>query len=225
MQLTPIIGVHTIRENLVAIRLQIGDKQGLCALNWRQAGSSRAVSCVWGVQDNGIDGNPNDAMNTATRFANAWTGAFETGTLSNGFRLETCDAAIFPEGNDGDAAPQQYTLPIGQIGTMADGHLPVNCAAIIKKKCVEAGKGRVGRAYVPSGYVPEAQVSESGVLDAGLLANLQSFATQFLENLGEDDIVPMVFHALNSHHPGPASQVTSLILDSLIGTQRRRLRK
>lgn len=209
----------------MAIRLQIGDHQGLAALNWRQAGSSRAVSCVWGLASAGDTAVGSNADNVAHRFADAWTGAFEAPTLSNGFRLETCDVAWWDAGNDGDAPPDQYTLPIGQIGTMADGHLPVNCAAIIKKKCTEAGKGRVGRAFVPSGYVPEAQVSESGILDAGLLASLQGFAGQFFDNLLDTDLVPYVFHALASAHPGPASEVTSLIVDSLIGTQRRRLRK
>lgn len=98
--------------------------------------------------------------------------------------------------------------------------LPHNCAALVRKVTGLSGRKNTGRWYLPAGYLNESQVSPAGVIDGADYTSLQDRIDEFLTNLGTADLVPTVLHSDGS----PSTPITSMVLDTQIATQRRRLR-
>lgn len=114
------------------------------------------------------------------------------------------------------------------VGGLAAEALPQNCAMLVRKRTDASGRRGRGRMYWPG--VHEAQVSPTGVLTEGYLADQQLAATGFYNRLtdGVDQAPtpPVVLHRSEGIGVEPLpTPITTLIVDSVIATQRRRLRK
>lgn len=103
-------------------------------------------------------------------------------------------------------------------GSLSGTALPPNCAYLLKKVTGLSGRPYQGRMYIPG--VPEASVNEGGFLESADLASLQINATQFLGALATAGYPMVLLHTAVL----PPTPVTSLIVDTRIGTQRRRMR-
>lgn len=109
--------------------------------------------------------------------------------------------------------------------------LPQNCALLVKKRTGLAGREGRGRIYQPG--IPENQVDAVGALDSTALADGTAAWSGYLSALSaaaggaiSGPPVPMVLLHTDPQAgvtPGP-TPVTSLVVDSRIATQRRRLR-
>lgn len=118
----------------------------------------------------------------------------------------------------------QSTLP-GQAGAVSGDFLPQNNACLIRKRTALGGRKNRGRMYVP--YVlPEGNVDNSGIIAGTRVTAIQTAADDFQDDLLAGDpgpSIPMVvLHSVSTDTPTP---ITTLEVDNLLATQRRRLRR
>ena len=109
--------------------------------------------------------------------------------------------------------------------------VPPNVAVLIKKSTALGGKHNRGRTYIPF-LVDVSHVSENGTIDTGTLNTIQTAVTAFFNALTAASIpmciankvfnVPLPPHFVTSVNTGPL--VTSYVVETLVATQRRRLR-
>lgn len=116
-------------------------------------------------------------------------------------------------------------------GASAAQRLPQNCAVLVRKATLRAGRPGKGRFFIPS--VPEGSVSEIGVLETDYRVTMQDQMDEMWLILNAGTGIPetspptpmVLLH--NSGTPGGVdpTPVTSLQVQSVIATQRRRLRR
>jgi hypothetical protein len=100
--------------------------------------------------------------------------------------------------------------------------LPANCALLVHKITQRGGRRGRGRMFLPW-YVDEPQVDEAGIIAAAELNAAQSALNAFLIALGAQNVPMYLLHGPGDTTPGPPNEVTQLVADKLISTQRRRL--
>jgi len=96
---------------------------------------------------------------------------------------------------------------------------PAVCVLVQKKSGIAGRKFR-GRMYLPPAFLPEANVDNAGIIDGATLTGIQGRATGYLDNLATDVSAMYLLHRDLSTPTG----VTSLLVESMVGTQRRRQR-
>lgn len=107
-------------------------------------------------------------------------------------------------------------------GGSASAPLPQNCAVLVRKNSGVGGRANRGRLYVPG--PAEGTISSTGVIDATPLAAWQTAFNNFLLGFPIDPLVgdAVIFH---SDVALPPTVITDFRVDSVIATQRRRLRR
>jgi hypothetical protein len=125
-----------------------------------------------------------------------------------------------------EAGPPGVAVSVlSATGAQAIDLLPQNCAYLVDKRTALAGRRGRGRFYIPG--VPEDSCSNIGIISQGKFDSMNLALAGFLTGLANHAaIVGMVL--LHSVGPLPTlvpTPVTSLVLQSKIATQRRRLRK
>lgn len=120
----------------------------------------------------------------------------------------------------GDPDLYSFSHTVTSVGTQSATCLPPNCAAVVTKSSALAGRSNRGRAYLPAAYLPETAVSPAGVIDSGLVATLQGVLGETLIDLATAGLTMVILHS----EAGTPSPVSSFSLQTLIATQRRRLR-
>lgn len=121
---------------------------------------------------------------------------------------------------------QEATGPSGLTGsTGTTGALP-STAVLVRKATGFIGKQNRGRMYVP-GLLTDAQVDEGGVITSSEVTGLQGAFTGFLADLDTLDIPMVIIHKApkSGGEPSAPTGVTSLTVEPIVATQRRRLRK
>jgi hypothetical protein len=119
---------------------------------------------------------------------------------------------------------------VDRPGTGVSPVLPQNSAVLIHKRTTRAGRRGRGRIYMPG--VIEGSCANNGVLDGAHRASLQNIWTAFLARFGAagplGDVNMVLLHngpLLSEGDPlYEPTLVTSLFVDPVIATQRRRLR-
>lgn len=116
---------------------------------------------------------------------------------------------------------------LNEPGQTSSAMLPQNCAALYDKGTARAGRRGKGRMFLPN-VLKEAGVNNVGVIDSNDLADLQLQATAFLDILTGPAPLAQSTPMVLLHNTGPGSTVpdvvTSLRVQNVISTQRRRLR-
>lgn len=107
-------------------------------------------------------------------------------------------------------------------GTLVDASVPSNCALIVKKNTALGGRRFRGRMFVPPIILNEGAVDAAGNILTSPLASIQGNFDLWLAAMIADDWAPVLFHQ-GAGAPAPTA-ITSFTCDSLIGTQRRRMR-
>lgn len=122
-----------------------------------------------------------------------------------------------------DGAPLVVEGTIDTTGARSVLALPPNCCVLIKKRGSLGGKRGRGRFFLPWA-VAAGETNEAGTITSTVVTAVQAAATTFLADLAGSVGAPMVvLHSTGiSTVPEPAP-VTTLTVDSLISTQRRRL--
>lgn len=109
------------------------------------------------------------------------------------------------------------TLP----GTGSGTSLPPQCAYLVKKATNFGGRSGRGRMFLPGPN--EGNISPAGVLDPAQITQVQGDVNDWLTALSTLDMPMLLLHAEESVVNTPFL-VTSLVVDSKVATQRRRLR-
>lgn len=130
---------------------------------------------------------------------------------------------------DGDAQ-EVAESNVNVTGTLSLGSVPANCALLVRKRTAQAGARGSGRMYVPPFSLDETAVNNNGVIGNTDLNGLQTRWSNFY-NAAQDFLDGeslCLFHSLGGSSGAevlPSTPITSLSVDSLISTQRRRMRR
>lgn len=109
-----------------------------------------------------------------------------------------------------------------QDGIMTGGAMPPNCAVLIRKTTASGGRRNRGRMFVPPIYPAEGNVGQTGIIADTFVDSMQTWWTGFRTALVTAGLQPVIFHSQVPFTPTPD---TSWIVQEVIATQRRRLRR
>lgn len=109
-----------------------------------------------------------------------------------------------------------------EVGGAGAAGAPSNVAYLVRKVTEIGGRAGRGRLYFPG--VVEAQVGSDGALDGTWLANFQIAWNNFVTELGEISVTPVLLHGAGSPLSTP-TPIVEMIVDAKVATQRRRLRR
>jgi len=178
---------------------------------------SREAVITFGVDVSDAGG---DYVAAADRIMEAWDdtfGAYIDSQCAQGpVRLRV--------GQDGGDPITVEGATVGATGA-GNNQLPSNCAVLVRKRTGLGGRRGRGRFYIPWG------VAESGVDDAGMIdvtdhGSYNTLAALFHTNLelGPPALPMVLLHDSSGIGTEPSpTVVTSLDVDRMIATQRRRL--
>lgn len=171
------------------------------------------AQCTFGIDIGGAPDNPGDC---GLLVAQAWSVAGFIAHLSNDVDLTSVLVKFGPNA----------TGPSAEIATSeesAGGTAGVpHTAFLVHKNTAQGGRAGRGRLFIPT--VPEDLVNGAGGLDTTLLAAIQSDCDVFLEELDTSFIPMVLLHGVGSPLETP-TPVTSLTVQPVVATQRRRLRR
>lgn len=176
---------------------------------------------TWGVDTDAADGDiVGVGLASIGSFDDSWLVQ-----LSNDSRVTGCFVTL---GQDGAPIRQFVSNPATGQGTNSTAKLPQNCALLVRKNTGIGGRRSRGRFFLP-GIVSEANVDNVGRISGGAMTEYQSAAdTQLVllaDPVGAPPSTPMVvLHSSGNSAIIDPTPVVSLSVDSVISTQRRRLR-
>jgi hypothetical protein len=175
----------------------------------------------------GVDSS--DAAGDPVAIGKAAMESFHAGfqsTLSPDVDITGCQVTV---GQDGVEPVRSFVTPATALGGSAgDLRLPQNCALLVRKNTDIGGRRNRGRMFVP-GILAEGAVSATGVITPAATITYLGYAENFfatlLAGLPNSPALPMVvLHSSGiSTVPSP-TVVSSVTVDNVISTQRRRLR-
>lgn len=146
--------------------------------------------------------------------------------MSDSVQITGCALTV---GQDGPDPVRAYVAATTDLrGNNDDEKLPQNCALLIRKNTALGGRRNRGRCFLP-GLLNELNVSAVGLIDSGAVGEYSTAANSWLSNLGQAltpaGACPMVLlHSEGESAVPEPTVVTSLSVDNVISTQRRRLR-
>lgn len=156
-----------------------------------------------------------DPAEVGLLLAGAWGGNFDAGDLADGWTYMGLETKLGTPSGDSVA----FTT-VAEDGTFAVECLPVNCAFLIRKRTSHGGRHGVGRMYFPSGLcIGEGDVTPAGMIDSGSITAINTKLEAWRADLATALVPMIVKDDTDDDHV-----VTSLVIDSKIATQRRRLR-
>lgn len=194
---------------------------GLVALRHTLAGDNEAMFVTFGVEFLTTPGAQAHAIN----ICDAWQVA--GGPLDSMSNLYTFTGAVLSVGQDG-GPPVIVEEPRSAPGRDTSSPLPQNCALLVRKRTNLAGREGRGRMYVP-GFSEGNTTATGGIPSANLTATQTRYNT-FFSNLSEPPdagaVNMVILHTWPQLGALPApTPVTSLVVDAVVATQRRRLRR
>jgi len=110
----------------------------------------------------------------------------------------------------------------GTVGTLGGSGVVPNTSVLIKKITSTGGRQGQGRMFMP-GYVEE-KILSNGLITGANLTALQTAFDNFHADLIAADLIPVLLSAEGSPNPVPRT-VSGFQVQSLVATQRRRMRK
>lgn len=108
-------------------------------------------------------------------------------------------------------------------GTLAAQSATPNTTWLIRKGTAGGGRRARGRMYLPG--IPENNVDSGGNIDATFRNAMQTQANEFLADCIAGGLAPMVLHAPGKSLVPAPTAITTLAVQPVVATQRRRLRR
>ena len=105
-------------------------------------------------------------------------------------------------------------------GTASGAPLAVNGSLLVKKGTALLGRHNRGRMYIP-GILDESGVDARGFINSSDVPSFQTKVDNFRTAYEDGSLVSVIIHA-NGSTP---TTITRLVVESQIGTQRRRMRR
>jgi len=202
----------------------------LAKLRWRLDGDNEEMVSTIALRGSEPGDRPPDEVAHAVYMA--WKGAFQPVNLNSSWQFVGVDV-IVGGGEEGNDVGTWNEISAGQ---MTNASLPQNCSMLLKKKTAKAGRRNSGRMYLPSGYMAESDVSNTGAHAAGSLTAYNAWASTFYDSLIDvsqpvgqppTSFLVMLLHSEpqgGGAAPAP-TEITSLTIDPIIATMRKRLRR
>jgi len=106
-------------------------------------------------------------------------------------------------------------------GSAGGTPLTINTCILAKKITARGGRNGRGRFYLPGGFCPEANVDEIGQIQTSNHAALQGMMSAWLTEANSNSVPPYLLH---SDATAPDA-LTSIVVERIVATQRRRLRR
>lgn len=224
---------------VVLTRFVRGKRRRLVAITTYQAGlvlattyiSNTAMPREAAVTYAWDDGS---AVVSADVIANALQLAFAT-AFDNG--LDTACAVerttvLLGDGSDTPLVGESSTSPVSGLANTSSP--PPNVACLIRKRTGSGGRGNRGRMYMPW-FLNEGSIDEAGMIAGADVASRQAMADAWLADL-DDNVTGQHLVIANRIYDEPWTnpnrvllevvtglEVTSLVVDDRVATQRRRL--
>jgi hypothetical protein len=105
-------------------------------------------------------------------------------------------------------------------GTLSGMGVPLNSAVLLKKNTGLGGRKQRGRMYWPPTGLASANVTTAGEINSTLVGIFVDNWIEAFSNWLDNDCVPMLFHS----DATAATPITGLTVESVLATQRRRMR-
>lgn len=146
--------------------------------------------------------------------------------VASGIRTKLANTAAFSRvrvstGTDDDE-DVVFDGAMNQPGSSIVETTPPNVALLVHKRTARGGRRGRGRLFMPW-FLNEAKVTSSGMVDPAEQVALQTPFNLWLADLASRGIPMVLLHQGGDTPPGPPNLVTSLAIDPMISTQRRRL--
>lgn len=140
--------------------------------------------------------------------------------LDSNWQLETTTVYVGPTPST-TGATFTNSLAGGRTGAAP----PPQTALLVTKQTSFIGRASKGRLYFPAGFMAEELIDESGNYQAAAVANFQADLDGWLSEMAGYAPMMLAHTGTATNPPGaPPYPVNELVADSLVATQRRRLR-
>jgi hypothetical protein len=207
----------------MANNIVIPDGYGIASLVMRLTGRPNPFVITYGFDHTALTATTPDAM--AGIIGTAWstTGRFMHVTNTNNFYTFEKVHILMNRGG----AKLEGNAPINLVGTNAGGSpAPPNVSIIVRKRTALAGRQFRGRMFFPPAFMAEASLDQSGVWASAALPGQQTQMNTTFTALNTAQLPMVLLHRQPKAPltlPNP-TVVSSLEIESVCATQRRRLR-
>lgn len=184
---------------------------------WQQAGRPNEYYSTIGVA---LEGGVTDPSLVAENANDALLSAWGATALPTDYVFVGSTAYL---GQDG-GPPLSGEFLENLTGTSAGNRPSPNCALLISKRTAVGGRRNKGRMYLPAGFMLESDFGSDGRLGTTPLNAFQASANTFFNSLSLEAAIagPVLFHSTT---PSTPTVVTGLQVQSVIATQRERMRR
>lgn len=99
---------------------------------------------------------------------------------------------------------------------------PPNVAVLVHKRTARGGRRGRGRIFLPW-CVHESNIDAAGILNTDGITFTQTAMNAMLTGLADEGNAMVLLHSTGATTPGDPNEVTSLVVQNLVASQRRRL--
>lgn len=161
-----------------------------------------------------------DPLDVAEELYSAWNTGWATADMDNSWTILGTQVTLGAGVDPGLSAE----FPVNAAGGTNLSCPPPNCCILVKKTSAVGGRANQGRMYVPAGYMAEGDVDEGGNISGAAFSGWTGNNTAFLSAVQGGTFMNEL-GILHELVPSAPTTVTSLVVQSKIATQRRRLHR
>lgn len=173
------------------------------------------MTTLFGFDYTATNPDPAGIADTFFTFLTGTNGMLQLSTVSNGVTIGPFRVAVNTAGGLLSGVGTLFG-----VGTSVVPPLPNNCSWLLQKRTARGGRKGRGRSYLPPTQLSETDVSSIGVLG---IATRNAFQTRV--NLFRTDALANQLGLVLLHSGAEApDEITSLVVDTRIATQRTRMR-
>lgn len=125
--------------------------------------------------------------------------------------------------------PQEGLASGSRTGSLTDSEtVPNNTAVLVQKRTARGGRPGRGRFYWPPFYPNEESITRTGVLAGAAVTGWQTAMTNWLSGCSSNGVPLFLLHSRLENGDPPAiepDEITSLVVQTVVATQRTRLRR
>lgn len=201
--------------------VEIPPGYGQCTLVYYATGVAEFVNCTFGFKNNDTVERTADYLASVFRFESTKTGGFNNpDVMSSSWTFAGADVR-YNRGGEIEMGTSRSASP----GTVAISPVPVNCAFLVKKGTSQGGRRHRGRWFLPPAWVDENLVGPGGAFTiTSTYTTLQTRLSKYLADLALVFEPMYLLHGEYGDFTPPPTIVTSLTLQPVLATQRRRMR-
>lgn len=194
---------------------------GQATLVFYATGVSEFVNCTFGFKDDDSVQRTPDYIASVLRVEASKVGGFcEPAIVANQWTFAGVDVNMTRS-----TGPAMGLSRVTAPGLLAQPTVPVNSAFLVKKGTALGGRRHRGRWYLPPAWIGEDLIGAGGAISiTSAYTTLQSRLTAYLAAIAALQFPMYLLHGGPGDFVPPPTLVTSLTLQPLLATQRRRMR-